>query len=257
MQIPKELLRLRRKRLKEVKRKLPAPEVPEVPSYERWNKSQVYQHMVLAISFILLIITGWPLRFAHLPASKYVMWIFGGVKGAGIIHRIAAVGLISVSIYHLFYLTKMYLRGVKSLSIFPRLKDLTDFLSDVSYWIGLSTSPASYDRYNYIEKFEYFAVVWGNTVMILSGLVLWFPVFSSKYIFDWINDLALLIHDYEAWLAGLAIFIWHLYFVHLNPRVYPMDPLWITGKVELEELRRERPLEYERLKMEGKVQEDV
>lgn len=227
-------------------------EAPPKKAYERWNKSQKWQHGILAVSFILLIITGWPLRFAHLPASKYIMWVFGGVKGAGIIHRLAAVGLIGVSIYHVFYLFSNYKRGVRELSMMPSFKDVKDFFLDALSWLGFG-SGARYGRYNYIEKFEYFAVVWGNIVMILTGLVLWFPVFSSKYLFDWVNDLALLIHDYEAWLAGLAIFIWHFYWVHLNPRVFPMDPMWLTGKLDLKQLKEERPLEFERLKLEGRV----
>ncbi len=248
--VPRWLER-RRQRLK------PVPTTPPIPTYERWNKSQRWQHIVLAVSFLLLIITGWPLRFAHLPASKYVMWIFGGVKGAGIIHRAAAVGLIGVSIYHVFYLFRQFLNGHRQVTMFPTLKDIRDFFTDLLYWLGLSGRRARYGRYNYLEKFEYFAVVWGNVVMILSGLVLWFPVFSSTYLFDWVNDLALLIHDYEAWLAGLAIFLWHFYWVHLNPRVFPMDPTWLTGAIELEHLKHERPLEYETLKKQGKITDET
>jgi len=240
----------------------PTPEAGEVTfsalsrTYERWDASQRWQHIVLASSFLLLIITGWPLRFAHLPASKYVMWIFGGVKGAGIVHRIAGVALIGVSIYHLFYLVRQYFRGYRRLSMMPTIKDVWDFFSDVVFWLGLSPRGAKYGRYNYIEKLEYFAVVWGNLVMALTGLVLWFPVFASRYLFDWVNDLAVLIHDYEAWLAGLAIFIWHFYWVHLNPRVFPMDPLWLTGKTKIESLKEERPLEYERLVKEQKIKDE-
>ncbi len=225
----------------------------EARTYERWNKSVRIQHGILMVSFILLIMTGWPLRFAHLEASKYVMWMFGGVKGAGIIHRIAAVGLITVSIYHVFYLISQWLRGHRELTMLPSLKDVKDFITDISYWLGLSPKPAKYGRYNYLEKFEYFALIWGNLVMILTGLVLWFPVWASRNLFDWVNDLALLIHDYEAWLAGLAIFIWHLYWVHLNPRVFPMDPVWLTGRVSIEELKEMRTYEYEKLKRKGRV----
>jgi len=210
--------------------------------------------MVLMVSFLLLIATGWPLRFAHLSASKYVMWIFGGVEGAGIIHRVAAVGLIGVSVYHVGYLVRQFMRGVRSVPMMPSLKDVRDILADVGLYLGLFERGARYGRYNYLEKFEYLALIWGNVVMILTGLVLWFPRFSTEYFFSWIQDLALLLHDYEAWLAGLAIFIWHFYWVHLNPKVFPMDTIWLTGDMPMDEFKEHRPEEYEELRKGGKIE---
>ena len=40
-----------------------------------------------------------------------------------------------------------------------------------------------------------------------------------------------MIHYYEAWLAFLAILIWHMYATVFNPKVYPMNPSWLTGKM--------------------------
>jgi len=207
------------------------------------------------VSFLLLIATGWPLRFAHLSVSKYVMWIFGGVEGAGIIHRIAAAGLIGVSVYHVCYLTRQFLQGVRSVPMMPSFKDVRDVLADVGLYLGLSDRGARYGRYNYLEKFEYLALIWGNVVMILTGLVLWFPRFATEYFFPWIKDLSLLLHDYEAWLAGLAIFVWHFYWVHLNPKVFPMDRMWITGETTMEELKDHRPEEYRELRRRGEIEE--
>ena len=64
-------------------------------------------------------------------------------------------------------------------------------------------------------------------------------------------DLTLVIHGYQGLLIFVILLFWHLYIVHLHPSVFPMNPAWLTGKVDSEWLRQEHPLEYEKLKEEG------
>ena len=66
-------------------------------------------------------------------------------------------------------------------------------------------------------------------------------------------DLTIIIHGYQGLLAFVILLFWHLYIVHLHPSVFPMNSAWLTGRVDEEWLRQEHPLEYERLKGEGKL----
>ena len=66
--------------------------------------------------------------------------------------------------------------------------------------------------------------------MTATGLVLWFENESMRWLSKMTLDLATVVHYYEAWLAFLAIVIWHLYQNMLNPDVYPMNRAWITGR---------------------------
>ena len=217
--------------------------------YLRMTVSERVQHATLAISFIILVITGFMLRF---PNSWWVSHIrdfsSNAVEYRSWIHRIAAIVLISVSLYHVYYIsfTQRGRQLVKDL--FPTLKDLTDAIGIAKYNLGISKNKPKLDRFSYVEKAEYWALVWGTIVMSLTGLLMWLyidyiGVFSK---FDW--DIARTIHYYEAWLAFLAIVIWHLYFVIFNPDIYPMSLSWLKGTVTEEEMAEEHPLELERIK---------
>lgn len=198
--------------------------------YQRWNFQHRIQHLTLMVSFGGLVLTGFPLKFAESPASKILMMMMGGVKGAGLLHRFCGILLIFLSVYHVVWLIMEYAKGKRSTAMLPRARDFKDVADNFAYFLGIKRSPR-FARYNYIEKFEYFAVAWGNSVMILTGLALWFPVFAQHHLPEWVFPLSLMLHDYEALLAALAIILWHLFNVHIHPTAYPQNPVWLTGKM--------------------------
>ncbi len=119
------------------------------------------------------------------------------------------------------------------------------FFARHPYW--LFKEAPRYDRYNFVEKFEYWAVGWGAAVMIVSGFFMWKVDLSLRLFPLWVHDIFIIVHSYEAMLAFLAIIIWHMYNVHLNPEVFPMSKVWLNGKITGRELRTLHPLEYERI----------
>ncbi|MCB0312348.1 MAG: cytochrome b/b6 domain-containing protein, partial [Calditrichaeota bacterium] len=123
-----------------------------------------------------------------------------------------------------------------------------DMIQQLRYNLGMSKQRPRYDRFNYIEKSEYWALVWGTIVMTLTGFALWFENQSMAWFSKIFLDVFETIHYYEAWLAFLAIVVWHLYYVIFNPDVYPMNFTWITGKVSEAEMHHEHPLELQRIK---------
>jgi cytochrome b subunit of formate dehydrogenase len=114
--------------------------------------------------------------------------------------------------------------------------------------LGLSKEKPKLDRFSYIEKAEYWALIWGTIIMSATGFIMWFDnTFIGLFtLLGW--EIARTIHYYEAWLATLAIIVWHFYFVIFNPDIYPMNTSWITGKMTEEEMAEEHPVELERLK---------
>ncbi len=135
----------------------------------------------------------------------------------------------------------------------PRYQDIKEAVLNVGYLLGLRAEPPRFDRFSYIEKVEYWAVVWGSVIMVGTGFMLWFENLTLKFLAKWVMDLATMVHYYEAWLASLAILIWHFYSVIFNPDVYPMNWTWLTGKISEEMLEHEHPLEYERLRERGEL----
>lgn len=215
--------------------------------YERFSKAQRFQHIMLLISFSILIFTGLPLLIPETWIVRKMFWFEGSFTLRGIIHRLAALVLIGVSVYHVFYCL-FSSRGNRELrEMIPTLKDLKEPVSMIRYNLGRSEEYPEFARFNFIEKFEYYAVAWGSAIMIVTGAALWFPVSSTILFPKWVLDIIRVIHGFEAILAFLAIIIWHMYNVHFNPEVFPMSRIWLNGRMELEFLRHHHRLEYERM----------
>jgi cytochrome b subunit of formate dehydrogenase len=175
-----------------------------------------------------------------------------GFQVRGIIHRVAAVVMILSTVWHMFFLLTH--RGrVFFKDMIPNFTDLKDFIQRILYNLGLSKTAPRFKRFSYIEKAEYWALVWGTAVMILTGILLWFDNMFVQFLPKGFLDVSLVIHFYEAILASLAILIWHLYSTVFNPHVYPMNPSWITGKMPRDMFVHEHPdAEIEEIKTESK-----
>ena len=228
-------------------------------SFERWTVNQRIQHITLILSFTTLVVTGLPLRYSELRISETVVKLMGGITMRGHLHRAAALVLILLSIYHLGYIVFSQRGRREFMAIMPKFQDVKDSIGMLLLYLGFSNQKPRFGKYNFIEKFEYFALAWGSVIMIVTGAVLWFVNDAMKILPKWAIDIAQIVHSYEALLAFLAILIWHFYHVHLNPEVFPMSWTWLNGKVSENELREHRPLEYERLlaKQCGTNNEDV
>jgi cytochrome b subunit of formate dehydrogenase len=210
----------------------------------------------MIVSFTLLAMTGLPMRFPETPWLAHVYGVFGGVARARSIHRGAALLMIATGVVHLGYLVVLLIRSGFDVRaawpMVPTSKDVRDWWETSLYYFGCRRDLPKYDRFNFREKFDYFAVFWGLPVMMLSGLVLWFPVFLGNLLPDLAIPIAYIAHSDEAILAISAIVVWHFYNVHYSPDKFPMSWVWLTGRISEHEIQREHPLEYERLTAQGK-----
>ena len=134
--------------------------------------------------------------------------------------------------------------------MFPRIKDAWDVIGMFKLNLGLSKDKPQLDRFSYVEKSEYWALIWGTVVMTITGILMMYENVFIRLFTKQGYDIARTFHFYEAWLAVLAILVWHLYFVIFNPDVYPMNFAWITGNLTEEEMEEEHPLELERIREE-------
>ena len=223
--------------------------------YLRMTVNERIQHISLALSFILLVITGFMLRF---PDSWWVSHIRDLSEDAfeyrSILHRISAVVMVIASVYHIVYVSFTQ-RGRELIKdLLPKYQDVQDAINVAKYNLGISKIKPKLDRFSYVEKAEYWALVWGTIVMTATGIVMWFDnTFIGLFTkLGW--DIAHTIHYYEAWLATLAILVWHFYFVIFNPEMYPMNIAWLKGTLTEEEMAEEHGRELERIK-KSKVEE--
>jgi cytochrome b subunit of formate dehydrogenase len=132
--------------------------------------------------------------------------------------------------------------------LWPRRADLGDAIGVLAYNLGMRADKPRFGRFSYVEKVEYWALIWGTIVMAVTGLIMWFDNSSMRNLTKHGYEIARLIHFFEAWLATLSILCWHLYFVAFNPDSYPMSLAWLTGTISEEEMEEEHPLELARIK---------
>jgi len=214
--------------------------VTKKPQVRRMRIGELWQHTLLTVSFIVLVITGFALRFDQSWLTKLFFGWEHGFELRGVIHRVAAVVLIFVTIWHFFYLFTR--RGRTFLKdMMPKFYDFRDFIQRILFNLGLSKKTPAFKQFSYIEKAEYWALIWGTVVMIITGIFLWFDNYFVHFFPKGVLDVALVVHYYEAILATLAIAIWHLWSTVFNPKVYPMNPSWLTGKMPRDMFEHEHP----------------
>ncbi|UCE24810.1 MAG: cytochrome b/b6 domain-containing protein [Candidatus Zixiibacteriota bacterium] len=210
-------------------------------TFQRFGINFRLQHALMFVSVIVLIITGMPLKFPELAISKFVVVdLFGGLENSTLIHRIGAVGLIIVGVWHLGYIVISRVGRRDFWLMIPRPRDIRDFFHTLLFFFGRRSSGPKCGRFSFIEKFDYWAVYWGMVIMIGSGIIMWFKEWFPKYVYDIGREA----HSDEGLLATLAIVIWHFYNVHFNPDVFPMSWVWWHGKLTEDEMKHHHPLEY-------------
>ena len=196
---------------------------------------------MLLASFTVLTITGLPQKWPDTWLGETTIQLMGGIEVTRLIHRGAAVTLIVLTAYH--FLAMVYRIWVKRsrLSMLPTFKDVKDGFHAMGYNLGLTASPPRMGRYTFGEKVEYWAVIWGTLVMILTGFLLWNPIAATNILPGQAIPAAKAAHGGEALLAVLSIVTWHLYHVHIKY----FNKSMFTGNLDAHEMQEEHALELQ------------
>jgi cytochrome b subunit of formate dehydrogenase len=226
---------------------------------QRFSAGVRLAHLLLALAVMTLALTGTTVLYADSFWAPTVMQLLGGPQAAAIIHRIAATLFAGLFFGHLLSILVRALRQRTPLrrwfgpdSLLPNLQDFRDFAAMLRWFFGKGPRPA-FDHWTYWEKFDYWAPFWGMFVIGLSGLMLWFPVFFGQFLPGWVFNVATIVHGEEAFLAIVFLFTVHFFNSHFRPEKFPLDIVMFTGSMPLHEFQHERPLEYERLVREGRL----
>jgi hypothetical protein len=131
-------------------------------------------------------------------------------------------------------------------SMVPSLQDGRDFIAHNRWFFGKGPRP-QFDRWTYWERFDYFAVFWGVFAIGVSGLIMWFPEFFTRFLPGSIINIALVIHSDEALLAAGFIFTFHFFNTHFRLEKFPMDTVIFSGRISKSELLHERKRWWDRL----------
>lgn len=205
------------------------------------------QHIGMAASCLVLMVTGIPLKFADTQWAEAFFRAVGGVQASGLIHRGAAAVLILVGFAHLLYTALTREGRYNFLELLPSIKDVKDVIHNVFYFFGFIKDAPKFRRFAYFEKFDYWAVYWGMVIMIGSGLILWFSSKAMALLPKIWMDIAHEAHSDEGLLATLAIVVWHFYNVHFSPDHWPANMTWWHGRMSESKMKHHHALEYEKL----------
>jgi len=218
-----------------------------VKTVQRFSLAQRIEHFLLIISFNVLAFTGLPQKYSYTGWAERIITLLGGIERTRVIHHTFAVMLVGQALFHAGAVLTARLRGRERGDMGITFDDVRNVLGDIAHLLGLRREKPAFGRYDYRQKFEYWAVVWGTVIMAVTGFIMWFPEFVTRWVPGVIVPAARVAHGGEALLALLAVIIWHFYNAHFRPDVFPMDPAMWTGEISLERLRRDHRAEYERL----------
>ncbi len=250
------LLWLQRALVAAWRHELPESEKPGEPWVRRFRPIHIGIHVAIVLTFLTLGATGLPLKFSGQGWARPIESLFGGPAANQLLHRIAGVltfGYAAVFLAYLLY--EALVKRTKGLfwgwaSMTPRWKDLQDLWANFK-WFCYRGKPPHLDRWAYWEKFDFFAVFWGVPMIGISGLMLWAPMWFTKFLPGWALNVAYVIHSDEALLATGFIFFFHFFHTHLRPEAFPMDPVMFLGGMPLSRFEHERPEEYARAVKDG------
>lgn len=232
---------------------------PASAYYFRFSLGKRYLHGLLIPIFLGLGGTGMTLYFSDTPWAQAFARAIGGFEAVLLLHKFCALVLTAGFLFHL---GDVFFRGLVKresgifwgpTSLVPQPQDFVDLYRHVKWFLWLGPKP-EFGQYTYWEKFDYWAVFWGMAIIGISGYMLWFAGFFTRFLPGYMLNVALLVHGEEALLAVWFIFIIHFFNSHLRLEKFPMDPVMFTGRVSEEELRKERPLEYRRLLEQGALE---
>lgn len=221
----------------------------------RFSVLNRFLHLVVMIGFTGLAATGLSLAFSSTaPAGAFVRLV-GGSASAGWLHRFFAVITYSCVVVHalwfLYYKTVLSGKLTGPLSIAPSAKDFNDLIQNLGYFLGRRKAPPRFDKFTYMEKMDYWALFIGMNTMGITGLVLWFPEFFTRFLPGFFVNIAQVLHFFEAILAVAVKFFIHIGLAHFRPAVYPGDTSIFTGRTSPEKIMEEHPGEWSAISKSG------
>jgi formate dehydrogenase subunit gamma len=210
----------------------PAPERVQGDYITRFDVHQRIQHLALMVSFIILAVTGVLRGFPHWPTFQWFTSAFGGPDTLRWVHDGAAFFMIADGLYHIGYIAYgMLVQRKFPRAMLPNLKDLKDIIHSFLWIFGLHQHEPQYERFQYGQKIDYWAIFWGMPVMVVTGIIMFLPGFFGQHMPGWSFGVVAAAHRDEAVLAIGFIIIVHMYYGHLQTSAFPLNTVIFTGRM--------------------------
>ena len=213
----------------------------------RFSRKQRIEHLVVMLLFMTLALTGFPQKFYEARWAAVIVNAIGGLDRLRFLHRMAGLLFSVATIFHIVLITLLALMRRAGMTMVPTRRDFSDAIQQIGWYLGLAKEPAKFDRYDYRQKFEYWGMLIGSLVMVVTGLILYLPLLFTRFFPGEFVPVAQVAHSNEGLMAFLVVITWHIYNAHLSPDVFPFDTCIFTGKISVERMHHEHPLELARM----------
>jgi cytochrome b subunit of formate dehydrogenase len=214
---------------------------------QRFSPRQRVEHFLVMSIFTLLALTGFPQKFYDAGWAHTIVGLFGGMERMRFVHRMCGIAFAILSVLHVVTVGLKVATGKARPTLVPNRKDFSDAVLTLRYYLGLSDHHAAFDRFDYRQKFEYWGLLLGGVLMVLTGLILYFPLIAVQFLPGEFVPAAKVAHSNEGLMAFLVVITWHVYNAHLSPDTFPFDTSIFTGKISRERMEHEHPLELARM----------
>jgi formate dehydrogenase gamma subunit len=204
---------------------------------KRFTFNQRLQHFILVLTFLLLVVTGLPMKYGETWGKSWLE--FMGFMTTRSIHKWAALGMTGLGVYHVLYYVLVD-RGKKAM--YPQIQDIRDFMTELKFRLGMTSEEPKFGRFYFLQKFDYWGAFWGFVIMIGSGTILWNRE-QFAFLPLWITESMRTMHREEAMLATVFVLVFHMIHAHLRRGIFPIDTVIITGNISEERMKEEHPLE--------------
>jgi formate dehydrogenase gamma subunit len=225
------------------KTRKPLQPVQHERTFPRFTAAQRWEHAVLLLSGLVLLLTGLPQKYREFSISQDLLSTPDRVELIRQIHHIAAIVLALLAVYHLGHIIYLMSRRRLPGDLLPTWQDVRDAGHMLQYLLFLRNDKPKFGRYNFEQKVTYWVVFFSLLIMGLSGFIIWFPVFFTNFLPGGVVPAAKLAHSTEAVVIAIFVIVWHVYHVHIERTNLSM----FTGRVSEDEMKTFHEKEYERL----------
>lgn len=218
-------------------------------NYQRFDLGQRIEHLLLMLTTIVLLLTGLPQKYREFAWSQALMATPEGVELIRLVHHTAAIVMALLALYHFGKAIVKLFQKKLSADLLITWQDVKDAFGMLKYLLFLNKEKPRFGKFNFEQKVTYWVVAIGFLLMILSGFIIWFPVWFTQWLPGGVVPAAKLMHSSEAIAAAFFILIWHIYHVHIER----LNLSIFTGKLTEKEMKEYHKKEYDRVERTTKT----
>ena len=212
--------------------------------FVRFRSVEILEHWLVLISFTILSLTGLMQRFASLNIFAWAInAVFRDIEAVQAVHQATAICFVALCLFHFVRILTVWFVMREPGAMLPRRGDGSDLLKMIQYNLGSIKLRPLFDRFAIEEKHGYWALLIFAPIMVLTGLIQWFPTFVTRLFPVAVIPLARSIHSMSAFLAIAVVLTWHLYYTVFKERNSSM----FTGLMSEQTMRENHPLEHQRI----------